>query len=501
MGAVKSRPIKRLLIANRGEIVCRIIATCKLMGIETVTVFASDDASLPHARAGDVNCLLEGDTLAQTYLNMDQLIAIAKRTKADAIHPGYGFLSENARFSKAVSAAGITFVGPNADIIALMGDKAAARKLAKSIGVPVIPGYSGEKQDVKVFTKEAARIGYPVLIKAAAGGGGKGMRIVEKEKDLSGAFASARDEAMSAFGDGRLLMEKYLVQPRHIEVQVFSDMHGTHLHLFERECSIQRRHQKIIEESPAAHLPVATREKLYNAAVTLSSHIHYVGAGTVEFILDHKGEFYFLEMNTRLQVEHPVTEMVTRLDLVRMQLDVASGKKLGLTQHGIKQHGHAVEARLYAEDPERDFLPASGDLAVFSLPHLPGLRCEVGYASGNTVSPRYDPMIAKIAAFGDTRDAAIANLVQGLTATIVAGVTTNRTFLIRLLASKAFHDEKTTTDFLVKHKSLLATPALSQDDTAKMAAAYLLFDTSLSQAASSHQEHSAWTQSRLAGFR
>ena len=494
--------IKRLLIANRGEIVCRIIATCKLMGIETVTVFASDDHTLPHASAGDINCLLTGDKLSETYLNMEQLIAIAKKTKADAIHPGYGFLSENARFAKAVTKAGLTFVGPPADIIDMMGDKAAARKLCESIGVPVIPGYHGEKQDIKTFETAAQKIGYPVLIKAAAGGGGKGMRIVEKEKDLVAAVKSAADEAQSAFGDGRLLMEKYLVQPRHIEVQVFSDTHGNHLHLFERECSIQRRHQKIIEESPAAHMPPATRQALFKAAVTIAKHIGYVGAGTVEFILDSRGEFYFLEMNTRLQVEHPVTEMVTGLDLVRLQLEVAQGAKLPFKQEDITCTGHAIEARLYAEDVERNFLPASGDLAILSLPHMPHLRCEVGYRSGNTVSPRYDPMIAKIAAYGKTRDDAAARLVHGLSLSNVAGVTTNRTFLIRLLNSKPFRSEKTTTDFLTRHSELLTPAKLSTDEKAQLVAAYLLFGTSLSRPQnSSASEHSAWTHSALAGFR
>jgi acetyl/propionyl-CoA carboxylase alpha subunit len=499
---MKPRPIKRLLIANRGEIVCRIISTARRMGIETVTVFAADDSALPHAQAGDINCLLEGETLAQTYLNIDQIIALAKRTKADAIHPGYGFLSENAAFAKAVAASGLVFVGPTADIIAQMGDKAASRKLCEKIKVPVIPGYHGDSQDVAVFAREAKKIGFPVLVKAAAGGGGKGMRVVQDAAGLKAALESARSEARNAFGNGRLLLEKYLVQPRHIEVQVFSDTQGHHIHLFERECSIQRRHQKIVEESPAPNLPAATRKQLYDAAVKIASHIGYIGAGTVEFILDSSGAFYFLEMNTRLQVEHPVTELVTGLDLVRMQLDVAQGKPLSVTQALVRQQGHAIEVRLYAEDAERDFLPATGELSVFSLPHAPHLRCENGYRAGNMVSPRYDPMIAKIAAGGATREEAIEALLHALNNTLIAGVTTNRAFLMRVLDAKPFRDGKTTTDFITRQAKHLAVPVPPDDGMAVLIAAYLLFGKGTQQAAgASSEEHSAWTSSRVAGFR
>jgi 3-methylcrotonyl-CoA carboxylase alpha subunit len=499
---MRQRPIRRLLIANRGEIVCRIVATCRLMGIETVTVFAPDDCELPHATAGDLNCELEGATLAETYLNGNQLIAIARRAKADAIHPGYGFLSENAAFAKAVTAAGLIFVGPPADVIARMGDKAASRKLCEKIGVPVIPGYHGDKQDMGTFAREAKKIGYPVLVKASAGGGGKGMRVVEREKDLAAAVQSAGAEAQSAFGNGRLLLEKYLQQPRHIEVQVFSDTQGHHLHLFERECSIQRRHQKIIEESPAPNLPDATRKKLFQAATKISSYIGYVGAGTVEFILDRSGAFYFLEMNTRLQVEHPVTEMVTGLDLVQLQLEVAQGKKLAFSQNEVVQNGHAVEARLYAEDTERDFLPSPDTLSNFLLPHLPHLRCENGYRSGNRVSARYDPMLAKLVAWGATRNDAIATLIQALHETRIAGVTTNRAFLMRILDCAPFREGKTATDFIPHHKPLLISPELSDADMARLAAAYLLFGARAQPSAiNSAEECSAWTHSRLAGFK
>jgi len=497
------KKINRLLIANRGEIVRRIIATCRIMGVETVTVFADDDRNLPHAMSGDINCLLEGKTLAETYLNIDQIIAIAKKTKANAIHPGYGFLSENAKFAAAVAKADLVFVGPPSKVIAAMGDKAESRKLCSTIGVPVIPGYNGDSQNVETLVKEAKKIGFPVLAKAAAGGGGKGMRIVESEKDLKAALESARQEAETAFGDGRLLLEKYLLEPRHIEVQVFSDKQGHHLHLFERECSIQRRHQKIVEESLAPNLPDATRKKMFEATTKIAAHIGYEGAGTVEFILDKNGNFYFLEMNTRLQVEHPVTEMVTGLDLVRLQLEVAEGKALPLAQKDVVQHGHAVEVRLYAEDAERDFLPSPGELTTFTLPHLPHVRCENGYRSGNAISARYDPMIAKIAAWGKTRDMAITTLLNALDQTHIGGVITNRAYLMRVLDSKPFRDGKTATDFIKKHAAAIAMPKLADAEKAKIAAAYLLFGNTSSPtvSTSSGSEHSAWTHPKLAGFR
>jgi len=490
----KNGGIKRLLIANRGEITCRIVATCRAMGIETVTVFASDDKDLPHARAGDFAVLLEGTNLSETYLNIQKLLAAARASGADAIHPGYGFLSENARFAEAVTKARLIFVGPPAKVIALMGDKGESRKLCQSIGVPTVPGYDGAAKDIKQITKEAEKIGYPVLVKALAGGGGKGMRIVESAKELASALESACSEAGNAFGDDRLLLEKYLVRPRHIEVQVFSDTHGNHLHLFERECSIQRRYQKIVEESPAPELPEKTREKMVKTAITITSHIGYVGAGTVEFIMDSTGEFYFLEMNTRLQVEHPVTEMVTGFDLVQWQIDVANGKKLPVTQKDIKQNGHAVEVRLYAEDPDKEFLPAPGTLHAFSPPHLPHVRSENGYKSGNVVSASYDPMIAKLAAWGLTREEAINRLHNALSQTHVSGVINNRAFLMRVLEHEDFRAGKTSTDFIAKHKKALLEAHYSDDEIASLAAAYLLFGSATTQATTeSKTEYSAWT--------
>jgi 3-methylcrotonyl-CoA carboxylase alpha subunit len=497
-----SKRIKRLLIANRGEIACRIVATCRAMGIETVTVFAGNDRDLPHASVADFAVLLEGSGLAETYLDIDKLIVAAKASGADTIHPGYGFLSENAKFAEAVAKAGLIFVGPPAKIIALMGDKAESRILCQKIGVPTVPGYDGGKTDLKTLTAEAGRIGYPVLVKAAAGGGGKGMRVVEKETDLAAALESARSEAKHAFGDDRLLLEKYLTQPRHIEVQVFSDTHGNHLHLFERECSIQRRHQKIVEESPSPTIDEATRRKMTEAAITITRHIGYVGAGTIEFIVDKSGEFYFLEMNTRLQVEHPVTEMITGLDLVKLQLEVAQGEKLSFAQKDVTRKGAAIEVRLYAEDPEKEFLPAPGTLSSFVLPHLPYVRCENGYRSFNTVSASYDPMIAKIAAWGETREEAIARLLDALGQTRVGGVTNNRAFLMRVLDSASFRDGKTSTYFIARHKAELLSPEWSESEQARLAAAYLLFGaTAAPAAAGSAQEHSAWMSARIAGMR
>jgi acetyl/propionyl-CoA carboxylase alpha subunit len=500
----KPTPIKTLFIANRGEIVCRIVATCRAMGIRTVTVYAADDSKLPHASIGDQGMLLEGKTLAETYLNADQLIAVAKQAGADAIHPGYGFLSENAAFADKVVKAGLVFVGPPAEIIAKMGDKAASRKLCVEIGVPVIPGYHGDNQDDAQLAKEAQKIGFPVLIKAAAGGGGKGMRVVERAEDVLAGIASARSEAENAFGNGHLLIEKYLVKPRHIEVQVFSDSHGNHLHLFDRDCSIQRRHQKIVEESPAPNLPDKTRHALYDAAIKITRHIGYVGAGTMEFILDASGAFYFLEMNTRLQVEHPVTEMVTGLDLVRMQIEAAEGHMLTGKQEDIISSGHAVEVRLYAEDPAKGFLPAPGHLTHFSLPHLPGVRCENGYRSGTEVSQRYDPMIAKIAAHAPTRAEAIAKVMDALSQTLVGGVTTNRTFLMQLLGAEDFCSGKVSTDFIDSHKAELFDGVPANADTVKLIAAYLLFGSKsggVQAASGAGAEHSAWTNDKLAGFR
>lgn len=502
---MKQQEIKRVLIANRGEIARRIIATCRLMGIETVTIYAENDAALPHVFDSDIAVQLDGSSLKETYLNIAQLIDIAKKTKADAVHPGYGFLSENAGFSKAVADAGLIFIGPSADIIDAMGDKAASRQLCDEIGVPIVPGFDKKGASDADLVAAAKKIGFPIMVKAAAGGGGKGMRIVQEETALADAIARAKSEALSAFGDDQLIVEKYLTRPRHIEVQVFSDYHGNHLHMFERECSIQRRHQKIIEESPAPNLSEKTKAAMFEAATKLTRHIGYVGAGTVEFILDETGEFYFLEMNTRLQVEHPVTEWVTGFDLVRLQLDVAMGKKLPVTQKDITQKGHALEVRLYAEDAARDFMPAPGPLLRFDLPDLPYVRVDAGYQSGNEVSANYDPMIAKIISYGQTRDVAIARMIAALEKADIQGVTTNKAFLLRVLKHVTFQKGVLSTGFIKDYAEDLQPGALSNDELAQSIAALLLAKKSGTARsggnAAAAQEYSAWNHPKLAGMR
>ena len=495
------KKIKRLLIANRGEIACRIVATCRAMGIETVTVFADDDRNLPHAYAGDVAVALAGNNLSDTYLNIEKMIAAAKESGADAVHPGYGFLSENADFAEAVTNAGLIFVGPPASVIRQMGDKVQSRLLCQAIHVPTVPGYDGAATDMKTLAMEAERIGFPLLVKAAAGGGGKGMRMVSKASELPSALASAQSEAQQAFGDDRLLMEKYLIHPRHIEVQVFSDGHGHHVHLFERECSIQRRYQKIVEECPAPQLSAQLRAHMVTEAIKITAHIGYVGAGTVEFMVDRSGAFYFLEMNTRLQVEHAVTEMVTGLDLVQMQIEVAQGEKLRLSQAEVMPRGHAMEVRLYAEDVRRDFMPAPGVLHTVSMPHLPHVRCENGYASRCSVSPRYDPMIAKISSWGNTRTEAIRRLLNALSQTRIAGVTHNRAFLMKLLRHPAFAAGDLSTDFIAQHRDTLFNLVLDDEEVAALIAAYILMDAdSIRQSDAAEREHSAWVSTKNVGL-
>ncbi len=395
---------------------------------------------------------------ANSYLNMAAIIEAACGTGADSVHPGYGFLSENADFADACAKVGLVFVGPLPDAMRAMGSKAAAKALMEKAGVPVVPGYHGDDQSADTLTNAANKIGYPVLIKAWAGGGGKGMRVVEKAGDLAAALAGAKREALSAFGDDRVLIEKYLERPRHIEVQVFGDRAGNVVHLFERDCSVQRRHQKVIEEAPAPDLDPAMRRALHQAAVAAAHAVNYANAGTIEFIAAGR-DFYFMEMNTRLQVEHPVTEMITGLDLVEWQLRVAAGEALPLRQDQIVARGHAVEARLYAEDPERDFLPQSGTLTMLRAPDAaPDLRIETGVRQGDAVSPYYDPMIAKLVAWGEDRTAAIARLAGGLSAYRIAGVTTNRDFLRRLARHPDFTRGAVETGFIARHRASLAAP-------------------------------------------
>ncbi len=462
--------LTRLLIANRGEIACRIIRTAPAMGIETVAVYSEADKNSLHIQMADQAVRIGGATAADSYLRGDVIIKAALSAGADAIHPGYGFLSENAAFADAVEAAGLIFVGPRGDSIRAMGMKDTAKRLMEKAGVPVVPGYHGEAQELVVLAGKANVIGYPVLIKAAAGGGGKGMRLVENPSDFREALASARREAKSAFGDDRVLVEKYITNPRHIEVQVFGDAHGNVVHLFERDCSAQRRHQKVIEEAPAPGMSAEVRKAMTDAAVKAAKAINYRGAGTIEFVVDGTGPlradgFWFMEMNTRLQVEHPVTEEVTGVDLVAWQLHVARGEKLPLTQDEIKLNGHAFEARLYAEDAARGFLPATG-----TLQHLKfgDARIETGVRQGDAVSPFYDPMIAKIVTHSETRSEALDNLVTALEATEIAGTVTNLGFLVALTKDDDFAAGRVDTGMIArKGDALTAKPQSTPSMLAK----------------------------------
>ncbi|HOU41761.1 MAG TPA: biotin carboxylase N-terminal domain-containing protein [Promineifilum sp.] len=427
-----------LLIANRGEIARRIIRACRRLGIRAVAVYSDADVDSPHVAEADLAVRLGPAAAAESYLNIPALLDAAARAGADAVHPGYGFLAENAAFARACVAAGLVFVGPPAEAIAAMGDKRAARRLAAGLGVPVLAGYDGEADDDATLASEAARVGYPLMVKAAAGGGGKGLRLVARPDDLPAALAGARREATAAFGDGRLLLERAVLRPRHVEVQVLADSHGHTLHLGERDCSVQRRHQKVIEESPAPGLSDGLRAEMGAAAVRLAAAIGYTGAGTVEFLLDEAGRFAFLEMNTRLQVEHPVTEMVTGLDLVEWQLRVAAGEPLPWSQAGIAPTGHAVEARLYAENPAADFLPDTGTVLLWQPAASEGVRVDDGIRTGSVVTSHYDPLLAKLIATGPTRADALRRLERALAHTVLLGLTTNLAYLRAIVTRPAF---------------------------------------------------------------
>ena len=454
--------IDTLLVANRGEIACRVMRTAKALGLKTVAVHSAIDAHARHVREADMAVNLGGAKPADSYLLIDRIIAAAQASGAQAIHPGYGFLSENAGFARAIEAAGLIFLGPPASAIDAMGSKSAAKALMEEAGVPLVPGYHGEAQDVATFRAAAERIGYPVLLKAAAGGGGKGMKVVEREADLAETLESAQREAQSAFGDSRMLVEKYVLQPRHVEIQVFADQHGNCLYLNERDCSIQRRHQKVVEEAPAPGLTPELRRAMGEAAVKAAQAIGYVGAGTVEFLLDARGQFFFMEMNTRLQVEHPVTEAITGLDLVAWQIRVARGEALPISQEQVPLNGHAIEVRLYAEDTDHDFLPASGNLQLYREPAAgEGRRVDSGVAEGDTVSPFYDPMLAKLIAWGEDREQARQRLLAMLEETCVGGFASNLPFLKRVLAHPAFAAAELDTGFIARHQNDLL-PAISE---------------------------------------
>ena len=442
--------ISKILIANRGEIACRVIRTAKSLGIKTVAVYSDADAGAPHTQMADEVVHIGGSPVGESYLVLEKIIAAARDSGADAIHPGYGFLSENAAFSKACAENDILFIGPPELAIEVMGDKARSKRAMLDAGVPCVPGYQDEDQSDETLIAAAKKIGLPVMIKAAAGGGGRGMRLVHKAKDLLSAIKLARSEAENAFGSGILIIEKAIQKPRHVEFQIFADAHGTVIHLGERDCSVQRRHQKVIEEAPCPVMTPELREEMGAAAIAAARAVDYRGAGTVEFLLDADGAFYFLEMNTRLQVEHPVTEAVTGLDLVAMQIAVAEGKPLAISQDDVRMEGHAIEVRLYTEDPENDFLPSTGSVLLWSPPEGEGIRVDDGIVTGSEISPFYDAMVAKIIAKGETRAAALRRLQAALETTALFGLASNRDFLIDAISQPSFKAGEATTAFIAE---------------------------------------------------
>ena len=474
----------KILIANRGEIACRVIRTCRRLGIRTVAVYSEADADAQHVRQADEAYLIGGPRPADSYLRGDAVIAAAKEAGAEAIHPGYGFLSENADFADAVAAAGLVFIGPSGASMRKMGSKAGAKELMAAAGVPVVPGYTGEDQSPNTLAREAARIGFPLMIKAAHGGGGKGMRVVHRLEDFIAQLESCQREAANAFGRDRVLLERYVASPRHIEIQVFADAHGHTLHLNERECSAQRRYQKVLEESPSPFLTPALRAAMGDAAVKAAQAIDYVNAGTVEFIVDPDGQFYFMEINTRLQVEHPVTELVTGLDLVEWQLRVAASEALPLAQEDIRQRGHAIEVRLYAEDPEAGFLPGSGRLERLALPEAsPGVRIDAGVVEGDTVTIFYDPMIAKLIVHGADRMEALARLRDALARCDIAGPKSNIAFLERLVRHPAVTGGWIDTGYLDRHlDEFMPAPSLASTQQVALVAAELLWQEARARA-------------------
>ena len=459
---------KKILIANRGEIACRVAATAKRLGVKAVAVYSDADACAKHVAVCDEAVHIGGSAPKDSYLRWERIIDAAKATGAQAIHPGYGFLSENEDFAKACADAGLVFIGPPASAINAMGLKAESKRLMEQAQVPLVPGYHGADQDPALLQREADRIGYPVLIKASAGGGGKGMRAVDKAEDFAAALDSCKREAINSFGDDAVLVEKYVQRPRHIEIQVFGDTHGNCVYLFERDCSVQRRHQKVLEEAPAPGMTPELRARMGEAAVAAARAVNYVGAGTVEFIVEQPGgydapeqmKFYFMEMNTRLQVEHPVTEAITGLDLVEWQLRVASGEPLPLRQEDLRIHGHAIEARICAENPDNNFLPATGALNVYALPECVtfergAVRVDSGVRQGNAISPFYDSMVAKLIVHGDTREQALARLDEALTQTHIVGLATNVQFLRRVARTEAFASAKLDTALIPREQAVL----------------------------------------------
>ncbi len=448
---MKKRSIKKILIANRGEIALRIMRSAKEMGIATVAVYSEADRHAPFVRVADEAVCIGPPPSKESYLVIDKIIKVCKDLKVDAVHPGYGFLSENGDFAQALEKAGVIFIGPSPEAMHIMGDKLSAKEAVKKHGVPLVPGTEGAVADLKEALAVAKTISFPILIKAAAGGGGKGMRIVEQESELKEGLERAISEAENAFGDGSVFIEKFVTGPRHIEVQVLADMYGNTVYVFERECSIQRRHQKVIEEAPSAVLTPAMRKKMGEAAVDVAKSVKYVGAGTVEFLLDSNGDFYFMEMNTRLQVEHPVTEMISGLDLVKEQIKVAQGEELSFKQEDLKILGHAIEVRVYAEDPTNNFLPDIGTLTTYRLPQGPGVRVDDGFEEGMTIPIHYDPMIAKLIVHGATREEAIARMERAIDDYRIAGVETTLPFCRFVMGHESFRSGKYDTLFVRDH--------------------------------------------------
>ncbi|MEM6344491.1 MAG: acetyl-CoA carboxylase biotin carboxylase subunit [Bacteroidota bacterium] len=492
--------IKRLLVANRGEIALRIMRTAREMGIQTIAVYSEADRYAPHVRFADEAYLLGPPAAAESYLLGEKIIRICEDNAIDAIHPGYGFLSENAQFARQVAKAGIIFIGPSGDAMDLMGDKLSAKQAVKSYNVPLVPGLDEAITDVEEAQKIAQEIGFPVLVKASAGGGGKGMRIVEKKEEFAEQMERAVSEAVSAFGNGAVFIEKYVGSPRHIEIQVLADSHGNVVYLFERECSVQRRHQKVIEEAPSAVLTEELRQQMGEAAVNVCRACDYVNAGTVEFLLDENHNFYFLEMNTRLQVEHPVTEMITGLDLVREQIRVAEGEKLSFGQADLQINGHSIEVRVYAEDPTNNFLPDIGKLHIYQRPQGSGVRVDDGFEEGMDIPIYYDPMIAKLIVHGADRETAIQKMIRAIDEYQVVGVQTTLDFCRFVLQHEAFTSGNFDTHFVKKYFSPEVLDKelddIEQTLLALVAEKALNGPVEVSQAAHPHQPKSAWRINR-----
>lgn len=484
-----------ILIANRGEIACRIIATCRRMGVRTVAVYSDADAHSRHVRLADAAVRIGPPPSRESYLNMERILEAARQNDARAIHPGYGFLAENDEFAEACAAAGIVFIGPPPAAIRAMGSKAAAKHLMREAGVPLTPGYDGPNQDAKFLAKQAHAIGYPIMIKANAGGGGKGMRRVERASEFADALAGCKREAMAAFGDDAVLLEKFLVRPRHVEVQIFGDTHGNMLSLFERDCSVQRRHQKVIEEAPAPHLSNELRSALGEAGRNAARAVGYVGAGTVEFLVDRDGGFHFMEMNTRLQVEHPVTEMITGLDLVEWQLRVAAGEPLPLKQEQLEIRGHSIEARIYAEDPAHDFMPSIGTLLHLKMPQTSAhVRIDTGVEQDDSITPFYDPMIAKLIVWDETRELALRRMTQAFAECEIVGVANNVDFLRRIITSPSFTQADLDTSLIEREHAWLAAADAHPPELVFVFAALALLARERESSELQRAAHSPWAQ-------